>query len=213
MKKKSKFTIIVFLFTFLIVNISADTLYTVDGRVYQGKMVAFKYNVIFFNVYKFEKFYRLMRFPLSQVWKMEFNKPKKEGLITPFELEATYTKLRKGKNARKVELKANQKWVDTGIEVRIGQDILFYVSGSINIDEKNRVFPDGEITLRFNRGKPIPNQPTGAVIARVGIKGTLFYVGNDQAPFHMSKKGRLFVGINDFNFEDNTGSFSVTIYY
>ena len=213
MKIKSKLIIILFLFTFLIVTISADTLYTIDGRVYQGKMVAFKYNVIFFNVYKFEKFYRLMRFPLSQIWKMEFNKPKKEGLLTPFELEATYKKLRKGKRARSVELKADQDWIDTGIDVRIGQDILFYVTGSINIDEKKRVFPDGEITLRFNRGKPIPNQPTGAVIVRVGMKGTPFYVGNDQAPFHISKKGRLFVGINDFNFKDNTGSFKVTIYY
>jgi hypothetical protein len=87
------------------------------------------------------------------------------------------------------------------------------VTGFINIDEKKRIFPAGELTLRFNRSKPIPNQPTGALIARIGKNGPPFYVGNDQAPFHMSKKGRLFVGINDFDFKDNTGSFQVTIYY
>ena len=96
--------------------------------------------------------------------------------MTPFELETTYKKLRKGKRARSVELKADQDWIDTGIEVRIGQDILFNVTGSISIDEKHRVFPDGEITLRLNRGKPIPNPipNTGAKVTVTGRYTTTF---------------------------------------
>ena len=46
--------------TFLFVILSgqivvADTLYTIDNKVYEGKMVAFKYGTVYFNVYKFGK--------------------------------------------------------------------------------------------------------------------------------------------------------------
>jgi hypothetical protein len=195
------------------VHMTGDFLYTVEGKVYEGKMVAFKYNVIFFNVYKFEKFLRLMRFPLSQVWKMEFNQREKEGLLSSFDIESSYEKFRQGKRQRTISINGDQNWLDTGINITIGQEILFSVSGFIHINEKIRVFQNGELKLTLNKNKPIPNHPTGAVISKVGERGKPFYVGNDKAPFHMGQKGRLFIGINDFNFKDNSGSFKVTIYY
>lgn len=190
-----------------------DFLYTVDGKVYEGKLVAFKYNVIFFNVYKFGKFFRLMRFPLSEVWKMEFNQRENEGLLSPFEIESSYTKFRKGKRTKTIEIRGNQAWLDTGINVKIGQEILFSVSGSINIDEKTKVFQNGELNLTLNARKPLPNHPTGAFISKVGERGEPFYVGDDKAPFHMTHNDRLYIGINDYNYEDNSGSFKVTIYF
>jgi len=190
-----------------------DYLYTVDGQVYEGKMVAFKYNVIFFNVYKFEKFYRLMRFPLFQVWKMEFNTPQAGGLPAPFDIESSYDKFRQGKRKKTVVLEGNAKWLDTGIDVRTGQEVLFSVSGSIHIDENTQVFQNGELNLNIDNRKPMPNHPTGAVIATLKGKSETFYVGDDKAPFYMSANGRLLVGINDFSLEDNTGKFQVTIYY
>jgi hypothetical protein len=190
-----------------------DYLYTVDGQMYEGQMVAFKYNVIFFNVYKFGKFFRLMRFPLLQVWKIEFNQRQKEGLLSPFDIESSYNKFRQGKRKVVIDLPADREWVDTGIDVSIGQEILFSVTGYIYVNENTRVYQNGEMKLNLNQNKPIPNHPTGAVISKVGSKGVPFYVGDDKAPFHMSKKNRLFVGINDFDFKDNSGSFKVTIYY
>ena len=65
----------------------------------------------------------------------------------------------------------------------------------------------------INAGKPLPSQPTGAIIARVGLRAEPFYVGADKAPFQITQKGNLFLGINDFDFSDNKGSFAVTIYY
>ena len=194
-------------------NLSADFLHTTDRKVYEGKMVAFKYNLIYFNVYKFGKFHQTMRFPLHKVWKVEFNTPKKEGLQSPYEIEANYRRLRRGKRVKKIILKADQNWVDTGINVKIGQNILFSTSGSIYIDKETRIFQNGELNLTRNKNKPLPTQPTGAIIARIGKKGLPFYVGNDKLPFTTNKKGRLYVGINDYNFEDNSGQFNVTIYY
>lgn len=219
MNMKKRATIIITVLTVLAVlpvltiNLTADYLHTVDRKVYEGKMVAFKYDTIYFNVYKFDKIYKTIRFPLYKVWKIEFNEPKKEGLASSFELEQNYNKLRRGKRSKKVIVPSTERWLDTGIEVKIGQEILFEANGSIYIDAKNMVYQDGEEFVNWNKKKPMPNQPTGAIIGKVGKKGRYFYIGNDKAPFQMGSKGRLYIGVNDYNFTDNKGEFSVTVYY
>jgi hypothetical protein len=194
-------------------TISGDYLHTVDRKVYEGKMVAFKYDTIYFNVYKFDKIYKTIRFPLHKVWKIEFNEPKKDGLQSSFEVEQNYNKLRKGKRSKRLTLEANKNWVDTGINVKIGQEILFQATGSINIDPETVVYQTGELYLNWNKKKPLPNQPTGAIIGKIGNKGTNFYIGDDKAPSQIGTEGRLFIGINDYNFNDNSGKFTVTVYY
>ncbi|MCP4147945.1 MAG: hypothetical protein GY757_09350 [bacterium] len=209
---KNKIIIISMLLVFF-AGLSGDTLTTIDKKEYDGKMVAFKFDTVYFNVYKSGKIYRTRRFPLNEVWKIEFNSPRQEGLESSFEMESNYKKLRRGKRIKKVTLSANQKWVDTGITLRIGRDILFSATGSIFIDKETQVYQNGELTLNWNNKKSIPNQPTGAIIAKIGKRGEPFYVGDDKAPFQISKKGNLFIGINDYNFTDNSGKYIVTIYY
>jgi hypothetical protein len=51
----------------------------------------------------------------------------------------------------------------------------------------------------------------GGLIGRVGYNGKPFPIGNARAPIVMPKGGKLFLGINDFIFSDNAGSFIVTI--
>jgi hypothetical protein len=210
-KMKKEFLLLFFLGVFLS-SLGADKLTTVDRKEYEGKMVAFKFDTIYFNVYKFGKVYRTMRFPMYNVWKVEFNSPK-EGLESSFELESNYRKLRRGKRSKKIILSADQKWLDTGINLRIGQEILFSASGSIYIDKEKQVYQNGEMTLNWNNKKTLPNQPTGAIIARVGKRGDPFYVGDDKAPFQITQKGDLYIGVNDSDFSDNSGQFTVTIYY
>lgn len=214
MKKKiSIFIILVFFLSSLAIR--ADKLITVNRQEYEGKMEAYKFGTIYFNVYKFGKMYRTERFPAEEVWKIEFNEPREQGLESSFEMEAIYKKLRRGKRVHKITLNGATRWVDTGITVRIGQEILFSAEGFINIDKNTQVYQDGQMPLNINPGKPLPNQPTGAVIARVGTstRAEPFYVGADKAPFQIAQKGNLFLGINDFDFSDNSGTFEVTIYY
>jgi hypothetical protein len=213
---KKKITLFIFLVFFLSQwAIRADKLITVNRQEYEGKMVAYKFGTIYFNVYKFGKMYRTERFPASEVWKIEFNEPRENSLESSFEMEAIYKKLRRGKRIHKITLNAATRWVDTGITVRIGQEILFSANGSIYIDKETQVYQDGQMPLVVNAGKPLPNQPTGAIIARVGTstRAEPCYVGADKAPFQLAQKGNLFLGINDFDFSDNSGSFEVTIYY
>jgi len=189
-----------------------DTLYTTNNQVYEGKFVAYRYETIYFNVYKFGKVSDTKRFPISNVHKIVFN-PKSEGANTPYELKKEYKRLRRGKKSIKINLQANEIWKDTGINVRAEQDILFSITGSIYIKKDHKVFHYGELNVKWDKKKQLPTQPTGAVIAKIGKDGIPFYVGNNRAPFRIKKKGRLYIGINDSNFKDNEGNFLVTIYY
>ena len=191
----------------------SDTLTTVDRKVYQGKLIDYKFGYIRFNVYRFGKFYRSQRFPLAQIWKIEFNEPVRAGMQSMFEMEPNLSKLRRGKRKKTVTLNGNQSWIDTGISLRIGQSVLFSITGSIHINENTQVFQDGEQDLVLNYSKAMPNQPTGAVIAKFGRRGAPFYVGNDKAPFKVDKKANLYIGVNDFNYGDNSGKFTIIIYY
>lgn len=194
-------------------QVKGDILVTVDRQVYEGKMVAFKYGSIIFNAYKFGKYHSKKSFPISKVWKIEFNAPKEIGLESSFEIEQKYNVLRRNKRMKRIELDAEQSWVETGIILKEGQEILFSVSGCIYINDKKLVYQNGEVDVIWDKKKPLPNQPTGALIARVGENGQAFYVGNDKAPFKIPVAGELFVGINDSNFDDNSGKFVVIIYF
>jgi hypothetical protein len=51
----------------------------------------------------------------------------------------------------------------------------------------------------------------GGLIGRVSYSGKPFPIGSTRTPIVMPKDGKLFLGINDFVFKDNAGSFTVTI--
>lgn len=189
-------------------------LYTTDGTQYVGKMVDFRYETILFNVYKLGKAETsTLRIPISKIWKIEFTSEAPQRIQSSFEIEQKYQKIRRNKRSKTLELNAKTVWLDTGLNLQNGQEIMFSCSGTINIDSRTSVFQDGEANLTWNKKKAMPTQPTGALIARVGEDGLPFYVGNNRAPMKMSRAGKLFVGINDFSFNDNTGAFSVTVYY
>lgn len=202
-------------FFLLTINQYADYLWTIDGKKYEGKMVAFRYNMIHFNIYKFGKYHSEKRFPIYQIWKIKFNNPKEDAFESSYETEQNYKRLRRGKRSRKFALDAKKSWMDTGIKIRIGQEIMFSVNGTIYIhgDQNNKIFHNGEQGLKHDIRKPMPGHPSGALIAKIGKKGKAFYVGSDRAPFRVAQKGNLFIGINDVSFSDNGGQFQVTVYY
>jgi len=212
MKRSLIFLIIVFVLAFYVYP-NTHILYTVDGTKYEGKLVAFKYGLLHFNIYKFNKYKSLRKFPISQVWKIEFNTQKEIGITSSFETEALYAKLRRGKRVKRVKLQGNTQWLNTGISLRIGQDILFSITGAIYINSNKKVYQNGELSVKWNKNKQLPVQPTGAVIAKIGKKGKPFYVGNNKTPIKSKEKGILYIGINDFNFNDNKDNFTVKIYY
>jgi len=107
-----------------------------------------------------------------------------------------------------VRIDANVPWVDTGISVRRGDRVIFNGSGDINLEPGASAGVAGTPALHGNY--PLRSAPAGALIGRVN-NGAPFLIGSNTGPITMPADGRLMIGINDDNFADNTGSFSVAI--
>jgi hypothetical protein len=105
-----------------------------------------------------------------------------------------------------VTVEATHPWVDSGLTVRKGERLSFEVSGSIRWGSK----PD-QVAGPEGHGAKAGKVGVGGLIGRVGFTGKPFPIGSTRTPMTMSQSGKLFLGINDFIFKDNAGSFVVKI--
>lgn len=111
-----------------------------------------------------------------------------------------------------VRVAADQRWIDTGITVAQGQQVKFSAEGQIQLsnDEGDVALPAGSKTGRFAANAPLPTVLAGALIGRVGT-GRPFGIGSQETPLAMPAAGRLFLGVNDDQLNDNKGHFTVTV--
>lgn len=109
---------------------------------------------------------------------------------------------------------ANSDWVDTKIDLLNGDTLRIRAEGTIHYTSSKTCGPaGGKRTWRdMVRALPVNDQGRGALIGLVGQAGTAtpFFVG-EEAEFQVSKSGRLFLGINDDNHGNNSGSFRVHV--
>lgn len=104
-----------------------------------------------------------------------------------------------------------QPWTSTGIMVRRGEVLRFNTTGEVRVGggPEDVAQPAGVTGGRTVAGTPIPSSIVGALIGRIG-NGQPFGIGN-QTSVPMPAAGMLFLGINDNNFDDNSGEFRVEI--
>jgi Ca2+-binding EF-hand superfamily protein len=116
-----------------------------------------------------------------------------------------------GTTGRALVLDGSQGWVDTGINVRSGDSIAIEANGTVTLSDNNTdvAGPGGSQTGRRAPSAPLPDQPAGALIARVG-DGAPIFVGNRQV-VTANNSGRLYLSLNDDYFNDNRGRFQITI--
>lgn len=101
-------------------------------------------------------------------------------------------------------------WTNSGFVVKKGQKIRINGSGQISIGGGKTVTPSGLYDLE-DTGKLLPSVPTGALIAVIGDDNNEFiYVGTSRE-FIASRDGALFLGVNEGNLNDNSGTFDVKI--
>lgn len=106
------------------------------------------------------------------------------------------------------------QWEDTGVDVVEGQKIWFTVSGQEMFScgaDAPRVNADGKDPLVRDPRRPLPDVKHCALIAKIGKGGAPFRVGLNQTPFSADGKGRIYVEVNDFDFNDNLGKVGVYI--
>jgi hypothetical protein len=107
---------------------------------------------------------------------------------------------------------------DTGIDVRAGDPITVTATGTIIAGQRvGQVGPDGATSTGFGvNARPLPSAGVGALIAYVRLaNGQLSqpYLVGSQLAGTVPADGRLILAVNDDNYGDNSGSFSVRIRY
>jgi len=113
-----------------------------------------------------------------------------------------------------VTVDSTEEWTDTGVTLAGGEEVRLSASGSIGDDQTRpaqRFGPDGAARAADDPHfrDPWPELPHAGLIARVGTDDP-FFVGHDlrldQAP-----AGPLRLGVNDFIYTDNDGTFEVRV--
>ena len=121
-----------------------------------------------------------------------------------------------------VDVPGNQaRGVDTGIELRTGDQVTITATGSVTAGRRAGVVSadggrQGAAGILGASGYPVPTAGVGALVGYIlgtnGQTSQVFLVGS-QATFTTPVDGRLFLMVNDDNFTDNSGSFSARVVY
>jgi Ca2+-binding EF-hand superfamily protein len=116
-----------------------------------------------------------------------------------------------GSNEVEVLLPSNQRWYDTGIDVRSGDIIDFRANGTIRMSDNGNdsASPSGAWTGRHADNAPFRDKPAGALIGRIGSGGPIFM--GDSGRVNAATTGRLYLSVNDDYLQDNTGEYRVTV--
>lgn len=110
-----------------------------------------------------------------------------------------------------VRVDAKQAWTDTGITVNAGDRVVFNASGQIQFGQSagQTSDPNGNAAERRANYRD-PSVPVGALLGKVGNSAP-FAIGMQTQPLGMPASGRLMLGINDNELNDNSGFYSVTV--
>lgn len=101
-------------------------------------------------------------------------------------------------------------WTNSGWVVKKGQRIRISAAGEIGLGKAVKASPSGLYDLEDN-AKLLKAVPTGALIAVIGDDNNDFiYIGASRE-FVAERDGALFLGVNEGNLNDNTGSFDVKV--
>ena len=117
-----------------------------------------------------------------------------------------------------INVPGTSRGTDTGIDVRAGDPITLTATGTIFAGQRvGQLGPDGAPTSGLGvNARPLPTAGVGALIAYVRMaNGQLSqpYLVGSQLAGTVPADGRLILAINDDNYGDNSGSFSVRITY
>src|ERR1044072_6411926 len=105
---------------------------------------------------------------------------------------------------------ANNGWTNSGLVVRKGQRLRISASGRVSLGRGRFSTPAGLATIQDN-DKLMRNDPTGALIAVIGDDNDDFILIGPRREFVAQRDGVLFLGVNEGDLTDNTGSYDIVI--
>ena len=105
---------------------------------------------------------------------------------------------------------SNNGWTNSGLVVRKGQRLRITASGRVSLGRGRFSTPGGLGSLNDN-DKLMRNEATGALIAVIGDDNDEFILVGPRREFVAQRDGVLFLGINEGDLTDNTGSYDIVI--
>jgi len=120
---------------------------------------------------------------------------------------------------RTIEVPGNSRGIDSGIDLRSGDQVTFTASGTVVAGQRaGSVGPEGGRSSGFGSivsARPVPSAGVGALIGYIRTpdgQTQPFFIGSSLT-YNATTEGRLYLAINDDNYNDNSGSFTVRIRY
>jgi len=104
----------------------------------------------------------------------------------------------------------NNGWTNSGLVVRKGQRLKISASGRVSLGRGRFSMPGGVSTIPDN-DKLMRNEATGALIAVIGDDNDDFILIGPRREFVAQRDGVLFLGVNEGDLTDNTGSYDIVI--
>lgn len=105
---------------------------------------------------------------------------------------------------------ANNGWTNSGLVVRKGQRLRVSASGRVSLGRGRFSTPAGLATIQ-DADKLMRNEATGALIAVIGDDNDDFILIGPRRDFVAQRDGVLFLGVNEGDLADNTGSYDIVI--
>ena len=105
---------------------------------------------------------------------------------------------------------ANNGWTNSGLVVRKGQRLRISASGRISLGRGRFSTPGGLATIQ-DAEKLMRSEATGALIAVIGDDNDDFILIGPRRDFVAQRDGVLFLGVNEGDLADNTGSYDIVI--
>jgi len=105
---------------------------------------------------------------------------------------------------------ANNGWTNSGLVVRKGQRLRISASGRVSLGRGRFSTPAGLATVP-DADKLMRNEATGALIAVIGDDNDDFILIGPRREFVAQRDGVLFLGVNEGDLADNTGSYDIVI--
>jgi small nuclear ribonucleoprotein (snRNP)-like protein len=184
---------------------SADTLVLNNGREMRGKLVSVSNGMVVFDAENG----RRQRVNLNRVDAINIGDDTTLGPDQDYVYDRDRDRYNDRNGDQTLSVYANRQWTDTGMQVRAGEILRFIPSGEVAWGPGRRDGPAGEVNSPYNQNRPIPDRPGAALIGRIG--NDTFYIGEGSTSFRARTSGRLYLGVNDDQVQDNSGYFQVTV--
>ena len=101
-------------------------------------------------------------------------------------------------------------WTNTGLVVRRGQRLRISSTGRVSLGGGRFATPAG-LPGVADSDKLMRSEPTGSLIAVIGDDNDDFLLISTRRDFVAQRDGVLFLGVNEGNLNDNTGTYDVVI--